>query len=359
MKGIFFSVFKWLPVVGVFWIVGSCRRAVKEEVIPRLVKTVEVRGYEGERQVTYPGKVKAASDVKLAFRVAGPIVQFRVAEGEYVKKGQLLAQLDPRDYRLQFEATAAEYAQVKGESERVMELYRRNSVPVNDYDKAVAALKRVTALYDAHRNALNDTKLYAPFDGFVQQKFFDEHEIVSQGLPVLSMIDKAYFEVVIDIPSSDYIRRHQFVDFYCVADVYPNEKIPLELLEVTQQANYNQLFKVRFRLKPERPLDLAAGMSVQVTIRFTPDERDLVLVPISALFQQQGVSYVWQYDLERERVSRVPVEVVELYPDGMTLVKAVLKPGSKVVSAGANCLKEGQQVRQLPPVSPSNVGKLL
>ena len=86
-----------------------------------------------------------------------------------MSKGQLLAELDPRDYQLQYNATRAEYSQVKGESDRVIELYRRGSVSVNEYDKAVAAKKRITALYNVHRNALNDTRLKAPFDGYIFQ----------------------------------------------------------------------------------------------------------------------------------------------------------------------------------------------
>ena len=129
----------------------------------------EVQKYDGECSTPYPGKIKAASDVQLAFRVAGPILRFNAEVGEFVKKGEVLAEIDPRDYRLQYEATKAEYTQVTEESDRVIELYHRKSVPVNDYDKAVAAKQRIASLYHANLIALNDTKLKAPFDGYVQK----------------------------------------------------------------------------------------------------------------------------------------------------------------------------------------------
>ena len=116
-----------------------------------------MKAYQGLFKITYPGKLQAASDVKLAFRVAGPIKDIYVQEGEYVRKGKLLARLDPRDYQLQYDAAQAEYIQVKGESERIMQLYQKKSIPVNEYDKAVAALKRVSALYNGQKNALEDT----------------------------------------------------------------------------------------------------------------------------------------------------------------------------------------------------------
>ena len=327
--------------------------------IAQLVKTTEVQKYDGECSTTYPGKIKAASDVQLAFRVAGPILRFNVEVGEYVKRGDVLAEIDPRDYKLQYEATKAEYTQVTDESNRIIELYQRKSVPVNDYDKAVAAKQRIAALYHANLNALNDTKLKAPFDGYIQKKFFGAHEIVNTGTPVLSMINNDYYEVNIDIPSSDFIRRESFKEFYCEADVFPGEKIPLELLDVTQQANYNQLFRIRFRMKPEEKLNLAAGMSVSVTIRFAPGQEGLAVVPISSLFQKEDQSYVWVYDAEQETVKMNPVKVVELNKDGQVIVEADLSAGTKIIAAGVNGLKEGQKVRLLPPVSSSNVGKLL
>ncbi|WP_018338943.1 MULTISPECIES: efflux RND transporter periplasmic adaptor subunit [Butyricimonas] len=354
-----FSVLKWTFVPGLLLLAFSCRRATPGLDIAQLVKTAEVQKYEGECSTTYPGKIKAASDVQLAFRVAGPILRFNAEVGEYVRKGQVLAEIDPRDYKLQYDATKAEYEQVTGESDRVIELYHRNSVPVNDYDKAVAAKQRIAALYHAHLNALNDTKLKAPFDGYVQKKFFDAHEIVNTGTPVLSMINNDYYEVNIDIPSSDFIRRESFEEFYCEADVYPGVKIPLELLDMTQQANYNQLFRIRFRMKPESDLSLAAGMSVSVTIRFSPGQEGLAIVPISSLFQKEAQSYVWVYDTAKEVVNPHPVQVVELHKDGQVIVESDLSDGAVIVSAGTNSLKDGQKVRRLTPVSSSNVGKLL
>lgn len=339
---------------------GGCRDRQAPLEIPRLVKLTEVNGNGGTLAVTYPGRMKAASEVKLAFRVAGPLKRVYVGEGQAVKAGQLLAELDPRDYRLQYDGAKAEYEQVKGEAERVIELYRRGSVSINEYDKAVAARKRVTALYEANRNALEDTRLKAPFDGYIQRKYFKAPEIIGQGTPVLSMIGDGSFEVEVDIPAADFVRREEFAGFHAVADVYPDSILPLELLDVSRGANYNQLYNVRFRVKKDAAPHLAAGMSVSVTIDFKPSGKDVCLVPVSALFQQAGGSRVWVYDGDKETVRSQPVEVQRLSKDGWAVVRcAALRRGQSVVSAGVAGLKEGQKVKPLPPVSPSNVGGLL
>lgn len=348
-----------LWISGVVFSLSSCRKTTPPVEIPKLVKTAEVGGQDGELSVTYPGKISAASNVKLAFRVAGPIKAMKVNSGQYVKKGQLLAEIDPRDYLIQFNATQAEYNQIKGESDRVIELYRLGSVSVNEYDKAVAAKKRVTALYQAHRNALNDTRLLAPFDGYIQNRYFEAPEIVNQGTPVVSMIDNDYYEVNIDIPSSDFIRREDFVSYQAVTDVYPDRILPLELLDITQGANYNQLFNVRFRVRRDSFPWLASGMSVSVTIDFKPSAGEMSTVPISALIQRAGKSYVWLFNPQDSVITRTPVQVQQIMKDGTAIIRSELKRGQTVISAGVNDLKAGEKVRLLPPVSPSNVGGLL
>lgn len=357
LKGI--SRIVWLLLPGVFLFTGGCRKSPASLNIPQLVKLTAVNEQVGVASVTYPGRIRAASEVKLAFRVAGPLEKVYVNEGQYVKRGQLLATLDSRDYRLQYDGTQAEYNQVKGESDRVIELYQRGSVPVNEYDKAVAARKRAAALYEASRNTLNDTRLHAPFSGYIRHKYFSAPEIVDQGTPVLSMIGDDYFEVNADIPAGDFVRREDFTRFYAVADVYPDSILPLELLDINQGANYNQLYNVRFRLKKNVPPGLSAGMSVAVTIGFKPSGEALSLVPVSALFQKDGHSYVWLFRPESGTVHAIPVEVDRLSIDGDALVISGLQQGQFVVSAGVNELKEGQKVSPLPQPSPYNRGGLL
>lgn len=361
-KGKMIGMKKWMSLgllSGILLVAVACRKTQAPLDIPQLVKITRVSAHGGNNSVSYPGKIKAAENVKLAFRVAGPIKKMYVSEGQKVKKGQLLAELDPRDYQLQFNGTQAEYNQIKRESDRVIELYHRGSVSVNAYDKAVAAKKRITALYEAHRNALNDTRLRAPFDGYIQNKYFSAPEIVNQGTPVLSMMDDNYFEVDVDVPTKDFIRREDFSGFQAVADAFPGVELPLELLDINQGANYNQLFNARFRLKSDAHPGLAAGMSVSVNIDFKPMSGNRTVIPVSALFQEDGESYVWLYNEKYKVVEKLPVRIEQIMKTGKAVVLSGLRKGQAIVSAGVNNLKEGQKVNALPPVPASNVGGLL
>lgn len=351
----------FFPLLGLIICFTACRSSRKEEAqLLWTVKVDTVRTYGNELAISFPGRIKAADDVSLAFRVAGTLLRVPVDAGSRVRKGDVLAELDPRDYRIQLAATEAEYKQVKAEAERVMELYRKKSVPENDYDKAVYGLQQITAKYNAHKNALEDTRLVAPFDGYVQKKLYDKDETVAAGMPVVSMISANRFEVEIHIPVSDYLRQGQFRNYTAVLELMPDRTFSLDLIDMARKANANQLYTMRFRLS-DLPggVNLAAGMTAEVTIHYLPDEEVLYRLPLSAVFEREGRSFVWIYDAAGHTVSARPITPVEVLKDGQIIVSAGVEPGETVVSAGVHSLEEGMAVEVLPPVSKTNIGGVL
>lgn len=123
----------------------GCGSNNKADRITRKVKIDAVKMADTIEIKTLPGRVREDAELNLAFRVAGPISNITVREGDYVRAGQLVAQMDQRDYEIQLKAAEAQHEQVKAEAERIIELYNRNSVAENDYDKAVSGLKMVEA----------------------------------------------------------------------------------------------------------------------------------------------------------------------------------------------------------------------
>ena len=123
---------------------------------------------------------------------------------------------------------------------------------------------------------MEDTRLKAPFHGYIQNKYYGAPEIVSAGTPVLSMINEDYFEVEVDIPAADFVRRSDFAGYSAIADAYPDRILPLELIDINRGANYNQLFHARFRLNRDSLPGLANGMSVAVTIDFKSTENPVI-----------------------------------------------------------------------------------
>ena len=349
-----------MSLCGLLLIATGCKQQKEQKEVIKTVKVDTAVTYGEKKTVSFPGKVKAASEVNLAFRISGPITKINVTEGQFVRKDQVLAEMDSRDYTVQLSATEAEYKQVKAEAERIIRLYEKQSVSENDYDKAVSGLQQVTAKYDAHQNALSDTKLRAPFEGYIQKRYFDKNETVSAGMPVFSMISAETPEVEINIPAGEFIQRDQFDSYSCYFELYPDRTFPLELLSINRKANLNQLYTVRLRFKEYPHSSMPSpGMSTMVTIQYKPENTTMVSIPLTAVFEIDHIPTVWVYDGAQQKINARSIRISEILTDGTLIVSEGLTDGEQVVSAGVHSLSDGKKVKLLPRATTTNVGGLL
>ncbi len=168
-KPTFSQICNFTAVIIYLILLVSCsfknRRNTNDHI--RLVKTTRVVKTASETIKQYPGIVEEAEEVNLAFRVAGPIQRIAVKEGDFVKRGQLIAQMDARDYEVQKNAIEVQVQQLQGEYKRIEELKNRKSVADNDYEKMLAGKEMAEAKLKNASDQLNDTKLYAPFSGYI------------------------------------------------------------------------------------------------------------------------------------------------------------------------------------------------
>lgn len=306
----------------------------------------------------FPGKVEAGKDINIAFKIAGTIEEIPVKQGEFVKKGETIAIMDPRDYQTQLDATTAEYNAIKGEAERIIALYQDSSIARNDYEKALYGLKQITAKLQAHQNALNDTKLRAPFDGYIQKIIFDRNETVGAGMAVISMISNSPNQVSINIPIKSYIERDNFESYSCSFDIMPDKEFPLELIGISPKANMNQLYNVKFQFS-ENNKNITPGMTTTVKIiqRAKPEKR--LELPLSAIFHKEGQSLVMKYDPQTSTIKEQKIEIESINRNAKVVITNGLNEGDIIVSAGVKSLKDGENVTPVKQSSSTNIGGLL
>lgn len=347
-----------MPLIAVMLFASSCKEQQTREQLSPMVKCVTVESLERAATITtLPGKVSPRADVNLSFRVAGIVEKVNVKEGDFIKEGQVVATMDSRDYRLQLDATEAEYDAIKAEAERVIAMYKDASVTQNDYDKAVSGLKRITSKLESHRNAYKDTNLKAPFDGYIQKINFDKGEALSAGMPMMSFISSSAPEVTINIPAIDYIRRSELISATATCDLYPNKIFHLKRVGTTHKANLNQLYETKFIIEPQDGLLPSAGMSVMVALSYENHQSSETIIPFNAVVEQDGSSYVWL--LKDGKGVRQSIVLGDITSDGMVVVEQGLKAGDQLITAGLSSLKEGAQLRVMPQPTKSNVGNIL
>ena len=336
----------------------SCRSGNGEDTgYKKLVKTAKVAKIPSEITKQFPAVVEEAEEVNLAFRVAGPIQKIYVKEGEYVKKGQLVAEMDSRDYEVQKKAVEAQVTQLQSEYKRVKELKERKSVSDNDFEKMKAGKEMAEAKLKNAIDQLKDTKLYAPFSGYITRVMFENGELVNHGTPIVSVIDVSQLKVEINVPSSLYIDKDNISKIECVQADIPDKTFPLFLYANNIKANNNGLYKFYLYYKPAPGSKLAPGMNVSVHVHITHPGPELLKIPAKALFEKEGKSYVWVVKDSKVKLRKITTN--NSIQNGSIVIVNGLKEGEEVVTGGLNLLSEDEKVKVIAPASKSNIGNIL
>lgn len=321
------------------------------------VQTSIVQAANEHRIIEFPGRVKAADQVDLAFKVSGTIMKFYVDEGDFVKEGTLLVEMDPKDYKLQYDAAKAEYNSVKAQAGRVMALYADSVATPDNYDKARYGLEQITAKYENAKNQLSYTRIYAPYDCYIQKRLADVSSVTGAGMPVLAVISSSLPEVDINIPGAEYLHRDDFRAFSARFD-FLDRVYDLSMLSISPDANANQLYRVRLRFKGGYDRYPSPGMNTMVTIKCRERDSVYTTIPSTALFAEEGNSMVWIVRPD-STISKRSVDVETLLLNGNALISKGLTEGETVVTAGVSKLHNNQKVENMGMPSKTNVGGLL
>ena len=322
-----------------------------EEVKVRSVMTVTPLSRQESAVKNFSGVVKENSTVSLSFRTPGQIARVLVKEGSRVRRGQLVATLDTKDYQLQVDAAQTQYNQLKNEVERLSKLHEANSIAGNDFEKATSGLEQVRIKLQNAKNQLSYTQLTAPVDGTIQKVNFEPSEMVSAGLPLMDLIDTRSMEVEVNIPAEVYRQLANTTEAYCMA---AGQRYRLHKKSALAKADANQLFMVKYAIDGQ----LSAGVNVDVYIEIGGSQTVSGLsIPAHAIFEDGGKTYVWVVE-QGDVVKRHAITTSRVDSEGMAVVESGISASDRVVKAGVKALHDGDKVKIVTQQN-SNVGDLL
>lgn len=317
-------------------IVSGCHN--QPTAVLRNVEVIQPSHQSSMQQYVYFGKVQDRSEVSLAFKVPGQIMQIAVCEGEKVQKGQLLAQLDDKDYVLQHRVNVARYEQFKNEFERIQKLYERKAVSTNDYEKALAGLKQLEVALEGGERQIEYTRLTAPESGIITAVNGRISQLVDAGTPVMTFMDNGELQVIMDIP---YNQQEHLLN---ASNIKGNEQYNLRLSSIVPKADNNQLCQARL-VFIQSPKDVYPGMNMTITVEENNRQDGGLVLPLHTLFDNNGQQSVWVLQSD-STVHAVPVKVA-FVNEGKVEILEGLHGDEQVVKAGVNHLVEGERVRVL------------
>jgi len=333
-------------------------RAVKTLVLSEASKS-------NSRQIS--GVVETADESSLSFRVSGRVVSVKVKAGESVKKGQVLATLDSKTYKLSVEEAQANLASVRADlAEKKDALRRQISLKKKDFVSQAAVDKAQTGFESAKSNVsvaqtrlktaqndLADTILRAPFSGKISKRQIDPFVDTTVGKAAFQLQSNNGHKVEVLMPET-LIRDTDYGDVVSVS--FPTLKdthIGGTVSEIGARAEAGNAFAVKILLS-KTPSDIRAGMTAQVTFNFGESKNTSVyLIPVSALDlripegevdNKEGWARVFVFNPEKQIVEARQVSIRDLRGNKLEVVKG-LKQGENLVVAGVPFLREGQKVK--------------
>lgn len=327
------------------------------EVI-RPIKMMEVGPAASLFEREFPGRVEATLEAQVGFEVAGRLAALPVAEGQAVRRGQLLARLDPADFEARRAAAEADLNAAQADFARFEELLEKDAVSRREYEARRRNFEVAQAQLQIVQKALNDTRLVAPFRGRVARKLVDDYQSVSAKQPVVLLQDISALEIRVSVPEADLALGDPTapipeVDARVEVTSFPDRSFPARLAEISTAADpVTRTFEATFAFEPESDVRVLPGMTARVRVSTDKSARQAsagYAIPSAAtVVGDDGRAYVWKVDADSMQVSRAPVELGALRQDDV-LVESGLVEGELVATSGVHHLREGMRVRRMAP----------
>ena len=347
----------WLLVL----CLAACSKPAPPEAPIRAVKVMTVGVQPMQSGVEFAGEVRARVESRLGFRVGGKLTARPVEVGQRVKSGQLLAQLDPQDFRLADAAARAQLSAANTQRDLAAADYQRykalkdqNFISGAELERRESALKgadaqlaQATAQASSQGNQTGYTRLLADVAGVITAVDAEPGQVLAAGAPVLRLAQDGPRDVVFAVPE-DKVAAMRPGSAVSVRPWQASSTLAGVVREVAASADpVTRTYAVKVALPAGSALALGSTVSV-LPQALSRSGTPVIKLPTSALLQSGQSTVVWVLDAASMTVRQQPVQV--LTADGNEVVIAGgLLPGAQVVTAGVHVLSPGQQVSIYKP----------
>ena len=351
------KIFTVITALGMLF--SSCSKKVEEKKeIVRPVKMMTISTKIDTLGYSYPGIVKATDDAELSFVVSGRLIKLPVLKGQFLKKGDLVAQLDQRDFIAALNAAKADYDLAKSQYTSFEKLVKQGVISIDEFNQKKKNLDVTLAAMKSAEKALEDTTLRAPFDGQVAKVYVSNHQDVKANQKIVYFQDASNLDILIDVPEVDVAKAKgdrtldelaKLITAKVTFASITGRVFKVQLKEFSAVADKDtQTYRVAFKMKKPKDANIMPGMTATVTVYRNKDNKDSknISVPITAVFADaNGKPCVWLVDKNTMTVSKKPVRTGEMM-GGNIVISSGLKDGDIIATSGIRALFNGTKVKE-------------
>jgi multidrug efflux system membrane fusion protein len=336
----------------------------RPEPVPLPVTVQPVSGGGPGGGMRYSASIRPDVQVDVSFKVSGYIealLQVRgadgrmrnVQDGDFVRRGTVLAQVRDREYRDALTQAQATLTQAKADFDRIAQLFENRSVSKADYDAAYARYTAGQAQHDQAALALSDCTLRAPMDGYVHRRSIEVGSLVAPGTAGVTIADTRAVKVVFGVPDVLVGSMRMGSPQTIAAEAVPGVVFRGRITRIAPSADASsRVFEVEVTI-PNPDGVLRTGMIAALQVA-APSEvaSAAMLVPLNAVVRPPGEAAGYAVftaeDVQGHTVARLRRIQLGDVAGNMIRVTAGLQGGERVIVRGATLAVDSQQVRIIP-----------
>lgn len=182
---------------------GCAKQEAAPAKAPIKVKTCIVKQSVLKRTQAYPGTIEEISGTSLSFPTMGTVSNISIQEGQKVRAGQLIAELDETTFRSAYSTAEAMLSQAQDAYQRMKLLHDNNSLPEIQWVEVQSKLRQAQSAEEIARKNLADSKLYVPFSGVISKKRIDNGQNVMPGQEIARLVKIDHVKVCVPIPENE------------------------------------------------------------------------------------------------------------------------------------------------------------
>lgn len=348
-----------------FFICFGCGNKEKApEVILRPVKYTKVTYFGGDKVRNFSGTAKTEKTINLSFRSSGIITKFDMKLGQVVKKGELLAQLDNVQARLNYESaiesknsTESQMNTSKLNLNRIRTLYEKGSSSLSDYEAAKNSYRTAVASFESAKRSVSIQQdqikfgyLYVPQDGTIASVSAEVDENVRPGQLIGVLNAGTAIEIELGLPESVINDVKKDMEVKVTFTAIEGQNFNAIVTEVAPALDRNtSTYPITVKVTDSNK-QIKSGMAANVTFNFIDSEAtssNYLIVPVVAVGEDGKGNFVFIIESSDDKtglVKKQPITKGELTSSGFE-IKSGLSVGDKVATAGLQTLLDGQKVR--------------
>jgi RND family efflux transporter MFP subunit len=287
------------------------------------------------------GIFQPSQELKLMSQTSGAVVQIQRRKGDYVRKGDLIVQIDDRLIRSEYTIAKLNRDQAEKDLKRFENLAGTDAITKKQLEENENGFKIAEAQLSALKKRLDDTQITAPISGFINEDYYEMGTLVSPGMPLADIINKSPLKLSLKVTESEIAKVKKGDQIPVRVNAMSNQEFTGKVQFISDKADASFKYEVELVMNSKNQDEIKPGMFGTAQFQFSQEEKVLKInrKSIAGSLKNPGVYLIKDY-----RAVYQPIKINPLNDGNVEIIEG-LKAGDEVIASGLINVKEGTKVK--------------